>query len=87
MEAKGLVDTLAEGLAEMEVKRVGDTLVKVESYGEASQTTREQGRRVVEKVDKLGETLAKKKAERLVDTLSKRLPRLPDKTLVHTLRC
>ena len=50
---------MAEGLAEVEVKTFGDTLVKVESSGEASQKTRAQGRRVVEKVDKLGEILAK----------------------------
>ena len=31
MEAKALVDTMAEGLAEVEVKIFGDTLVKVES--------------------------------------------------------
>ena len=53
MEAKGLVDTLAEGLAE-----VGDTLVNVESQGETGQATRRQARRSLEKVDKLGETLA-----------------------------
>ena len=64
---------MAEGLAEVEVKTFGDTLVKVESSGEASQKTRAQGRRVVEKVDKLGEILAKKEVERLVDTLSKSL--------------
>ena len=43
---------MAEGLAEVEVKTFGDTLVKVESSGEASQKTRAQGRRVVEKVEK-----------------------------------
>ena len=64
---------MAEGLAEVEVKTFGDTLVKVEFSGEASQKTRLQGRRVVEKVEKLGEILAKKEAERVVDTLSKSL--------------
>ena len=53
MEAKALIDTLAEGLAKAEVKTLYDTLVKVESQGEAGQNTRAQASRVVKKVDRL----------------------------------
>ena len=69
MKAKALVDTLAEGQAEAEVKRIGDTLVKVEAYKEAGETSRGQAIRVLGKIDNLGETLVLVEAERLVDTL------------------
>ena len=58
MEAKALVDTLAEGLSIAEVKTLYDTLVKVEFLKEAGQTTKARTSKVVTKVDKLGETLA-----------------------------
>ena len=58
METNALVDTLAEGLAMAEVKTLYDTLVKVESRGEAGQTTKARASKVVTKVDKLRETLA-----------------------------
>ena len=41
MEAKALVETLADGKSEADVKTLEDTLVKVEAYGEVGQTTTE----------------------------------------------
>ena len=40
MEAKAVVDILSEVQAEADVKTLGDTLVKVEAWGEAGQTIR-----------------------------------------------
>ena len=84
MEDKALIDTLAEGLARAEVKTLYDSLLKVEFYGEAGQNTRAQASRVVKKVDKLGETLAKEKAERLVDILYKHTKVGGQDTCAHT---
>ena len=41
MEAKALVETLADGKSEADVKTLRDTLVKVEAYGAVGQTTTE----------------------------------------------
>ena len=40
------------------LRHFGTLFVKVEAYGEVGQTTTEYASRVVDKVDKLGETLA-----------------------------
>lgn len=71
---------------EAKVKTLGNTLVKVEASEEAGQTRIRQATRVVEKVEKLGETLAYVKVRRLVNTLCKSLLKLEVKTLLHTDR-
>ena len=58
MKVKAVVDRLAEVQTEAKVKTLGNTLARVWAYGDAGQTRKGQGSRVVEKVDKLGETLA-----------------------------